>query len=118
MAEYILVLSGFWLFHAALGGSPAIDAVLGGKVNRWVHSLLLVALPFWSLQLAQMLWPVGGMSSYLTRLAVLTVIVFIAELREVLAQRRNSPKWVHPLLLILATLSVVPIQLLVPALPD
>jgi hypothetical protein len=118
MAEYILVVSAIWLFHATLGGSPAIDAVLGGKVHRWVHSLLLVVLPFWSLQLAQMLWPVGGMSSYLTRLAVLTVIVFITELLGILAQRRNSPKWVDPLLLILAMLSVVPIQLLVPALPD
>jgi hypothetical protein len=118
MAEYILVVGAVWLFHAATGGSPAIDAVLGGKVNRWVYSLLLVVLPFWSLQLAQMLWPIGGMSSYLTRLAVLTVIVFIAELVEVLSQMRNAHRWIHPLPLIVAVLSVVPIQLLVPSLPD
>jgi hypothetical protein len=118
MAEYSLVVGAFWLFHAAMGGMPAIDAVLGGKVNRWVYSLLLVVLPFWSLQLAQMLLPTGGMSSYLTRLAVLTVIVFIAELVEIWTQLRNAPKWIHPFLLIVAVLSVVPIQLLVSSLPD
>lgn len=58
------------------------------------------------------------MSSYLTRLIVLTVIVFIAELIEVLLRIRKTPEWIHLLLLVVAVLSVVPIQLVVPSLPD
>lgn len=118
MAENLLMVGIVWLFHAVAGGLPAIVAVLGRKVDRWVYSLLLVILPFWALLPAQVLWPIGGMSSYLTRLIVLTVIVFIAEVIEVLARMRKAPGWIHPVLLIVALLSVVPIQLIVPSLPD
>lgn len=107
-----------WMAHVVAGGLPAIAFGLRGRRDRWAYCLLLVTLPFWALLPAQMLWPVGGMSSYLTRLLVLTAIVFIATLIDVFASRRKAPGWIHPLLLIAAVLAVVPIQLVVPSLPD
>ena len=44
--------------------------------------------------------------------------LFLATLIEVVASRQNAPGWIHPLLLVAAVLAVVPIQLLVPSLPD
>jgi hypothetical protein len=118
MIESLVMAGVVWLIHAVAGGLPAIVFGLRGWPFRWTYCLLLIALPFWALLPAQVLWPVGGMSSYLTRILVLTAIVFIATLIEVFANRRKTPVWIHPLLLVASVLAVVPIQFVVPPLPD
>ena len=118
MAESLLIVGAVWLLHAVVAGLPAIAVTLLGKRGHWIYCILLLAVPFWALLLAQGIWPIGGMSSYSVRLIVLTVIVFVAVAVEVLPQTRRSPVWVHLVLVLIATLSVIPIQLLVPALSD
>ena len=118
MVESLLIVGTLWLLHAVVAGLPAIAVTLSGKRDHWIYCLLLLTVPFWALVLAQSIWPIGGMSSYSLRLIVLTVIVFVAVAVEVLSRTRRSSVWVHLLLVLIAALSVIPIQLLVPALSD
>lgn len=116
MIESLLMAGIVWSVHAVAGGLPAIVAFLMGKLDRSTCCLWLLVLPFWALLAAQMIWPVGGMSSYLARLFGLTVAVFCAQIIAILPGMRKAPAWSHLLLLLVATLAVV--QLLVPALSD
>lgn len=118
MIESLLMAGIVWSVHAVAGGLPAIVAFLMGKLDRSTCCLWLLVLPFWALLAAQMIWPVGGMSSYLARLFGLTVAVFCAQIIAILPGMRKAPAWSHLLLLLVATLAVVPLQLLVPALSD
>jgi hypothetical protein len=118
MAESIAMLALVWIAHAVLAGLPAITAYRNRIPCRWAVCLALVAGPFWALLLAQGFWPVGGMSSYLLRLLLLTAVVFVAELIEVSLSKRSAPIGRHMLLLAGAILAVVPIQLMVPSLSD
>lgn len=118
MVESLLTVGAVWLLHAAIGGLPAMVAILRGRGNRWGYCLALLIVPFWALLTAQMIWPVGGMSSYLLRLTILTVIVFIAQLIKVLPFMSEASAGYHLSLLIIAVLAVVPIQLAVPSYPD
>jgi hypothetical protein len=114
-----LLMAGFvWIIHGTIAGSPAVAAYLKGIRSRWKHCLALVSVPFWCLLPAQVIWPAGGFSSYFTRLLILTVVVFVAELIAISPLLRRAATWRHWLLLVLTSLAVVPIQWIVPAYPD
>jgi hypothetical protein len=119
MAGAIMMFGTFWLLHAMIGGAPAIVAAIAGQNGkwRWAGGALVVA-PLWALVMMQGVWPSGGASSFLTRLILLTIVVFVAELLLVLPTARSGSVWHGLLLLGLAIASVVPIQLAVPSLPD
>ena len=118
MAESIAAFALVWMAHAVLGGLPLVAGYLNRIPCRWAVCLALLTVPFWALLPAQEIWPVGGMSSFLARLLLLTLVVFIAEGIEVLLSKRSAPTPYHLLLLAVASLAVVPIQLLVPSLAD
>ena len=107
-----------WLLHAVAAGLPAIATLLAGKRNNWGYCLSLLILPFFALIPAQVIWPTGGMSSYLARLMFLTSVVFVMQCVEALPSMRGAPAWYHALLLTVAVLAVIPIQLVVPSFPD
>lgn len=116
--ETSMMVGTVWFGHAVVARLPAISALIGRVRIRWIYALALLVLPFWALVPAQWIWPSGGMVSYLTRLMILTGAVFVAEGIEVLPLMRKAPTWCHLLLLAIATLSVIPIQLVVPSYPD
>lgn len=118
MLASLLMVGIVWLLHAAAAGLPAIVAFLAGKRKHWGYCLSLLTLPFFALIAAQMLWPIGGMSSYLARLIILTVVVLAMQFVEVLPFMRGAPAWYHSLLLTVAVVAVIPIQLGVPSYPD
>jgi hypothetical protein len=118
MIESLLMVGTAWFIHAVAAGLPAIVAFFGKVPIRWFFVLALLAAPFWALLPAQTIWPVGGASSYFTRLIVLTFVVFVAEIVEVSPVMRKAPAWCHLLVLAIAVLAVIPLQLSVPALPD
>jgi hypothetical protein len=119
MAESLAMCGTVWLLHAVAAGLPAIYALIVSLPGRWrALSASLVIIPFLALIGAQFIWPVGGASSFLSRLALLTIVVFAIEALLLLPNLRSCSKWCHLLLLTAAVLAVLPIQLIVPFLPD
>lgn len=118
MVETILMVGTVWFLHAVTAGLPVIGALIERLRIRWAYCLALLVVPFWALVPAQMNWLTGGMVRYLTRQMILTGVVFVAEGIEVLPTMRKAPAWSHLAILAVAVLSVIPIQLVVPAYPD
>jgi hypothetical protein len=118
MIQTLMLVGIPWFFHVLVAGLPVVVAFLSKMPIRWFFAMSLLVAPFWMLVPGQMIWPVGGLSSFFMRLVVLTFVVYVAEIVEVSPLLRKAPAWCHLLVLAIATLSVIPIQLSVPALPD
>jgi len=108
-----------WSLHAIAASGPAIFAWIVKLPGRWrALSAALVIIPFLALIGAQGVWPVGGASSFLLRLGLLTIVVLGIQAFTILPSLRRGPKCSRLLLLVVAVVAVVPIQLIVPSLPD
>jgi hypothetical protein len=119
MAESIAMFGSVWLLHAAAASGPAIYAWIVSLPGRWrALCSAMVIVPFMALIGAQVIWPVGGASSFLWRLGLLTVVVLGLETVLLLPTVRQGSKWYRLLILIVAVAAAVPIQLVVPSLPD
>ena len=119
MADALVMLGLIWLLHALAAGGPVILAWLARVTGSWrMIGAALLIVPFWGLIGVQGIWPVGGASSFIVRVGLLTFVVFVAEAFLLLPAVRKGPAWSRVLLLSVAIVSVVPNQLSVPALPD
>lgn len=86
--------------------------------HNFVVVVLLPIVLFCALVLAQLVWPVGGGSSMLMRLLMASIVLVTAELvvlSPVMRRGSASRPWIA---LFVALVSVGPIHLLVPSLPD
>jgi hypothetical protein len=118
-AESLAMFGIVWLLHAVAASWPAIVAWIVKLPGRWRSlSAALVIIPFLALIGAQGIWPVGGAASFMWRLGLLTIVVLGTQALLLLPSLRRGPKWSRLLLLLVAVVAVVPIQLIVPSLPD
>jgi hypothetical protein len=112
--EFVVVI---WVLHAMVAGLPAVVGLfLRGPGNWSGFAVALLILPFAALVGMTMAWPIAGLSSFAMTLALLTVVVFVAEV--LLQMPLFGTAWSQFLVLLVAVLAAVPIHLAVPALPD
>lgn len=106
-----------WGLHAVVAGLPALVGLFIRTPGSWrAFAVALLILPFAALVGMKGVWPIGGLSSFVITLELLTVVVFIAELLLQIPLFRTALSQFFVLLA--AVLSAVPIHLSVPALPD
>jgi hypothetical protein len=106
-----------WGMHAVVAGLPALVGLFIRTPGSWRgFAVALLILPFAALVGMTIVWPIAGLSSFVMTLALLTVVVFIAEL--LLQMPLFRTEWSQFLVLLVAVLAAVPIHLAVPALPD
>lgn len=81
-------------------------------------ALSIFFLPLLALYVAQLVYPVGGASSGLTRLAIMVLLIGVVEVVVLSPIWPRQPRWFAWSMLLILLASSVLLQVIVPSLPD